>query len=141
MPRAKRPPVEFDVDLLVAGEATASGNVYPPEIIEQLVEKINETPVTIEEVSPVERKAHKVPVCYSWPEHAMAVSTKAVCADGHLVITFALKTNKYGKLLKKTMEENAVVFKPVGIGDTDESGTITKYTLVYVTFRVVNGSD
>ena len=33
MPRAKRPPVEFDVDLLVAGEATASGNVYPPEII------------------------------------------------------------------------------------------------------------
>lgn len=140
MPRAKKPLGSIKVDLLVAGQPTRSGHIYPPEILEKLCADINEKPITIEEVSPLERRAKKIPACYSWPEHAMAVSTGASVDDGVLNVNFDIKNNKYGSLLMKSIDAGNVSYMPVGIGDTDENAVITDYKMTYVAIDVNYGN-
>lgn len=130
----------MDIELLVADQPTAAGNKYPLSVLESIANAINVKPVTIEELSPIERKAKGQPICYSWPEHAMATSTKAVVVDGTLRVSFDVKNNKFGKLLMSTMEsvggQEKLVFMPVGIGDTDSDGVIKPgYAVQYVTFK------
>jgi len=139
MPRASKPKPTFRVNILDAGVMTKGGRVYPPELVAKLAADINEHPVTVEEVSPLERKVKKVPICYSWPEHAMAVSQNAEVEDGKLFVNFAIKGNKYGKLLKTVLDANSpgrVAFKPVVIGDDAPDGTMTSAKISYVTFEV-----
>jgi len=131
MPRSKKPLGTIDVELLIADQPTRNNRVYTKPLIEKLAADINTKPITIEEVSPLERKLKKVPVCYSWPEHAMATSTKAEVVDNRLMVSFDIKNNKYGTLLKKSIEAG-VGFMPVGIGDEDENGVVTDYTVSYV---------
>jgi hypothetical protein len=139
MPRKRKYIGNITVDLLTAGVPTRNGRVYPPELIAKLREDIVARPVTIEEVSPVERRAKKVPVCYSWPEHAMADSTGAEVVGGTLRVDFAIRDNRYGKLLDRLVSEGGVSFKPVGIGDCSPDGTVTEYRITYVTFEVPRG--
>ena len=139
MPRKKKPLAHITVELLTAGERTASGNVYSMEILEKLKAEILGKPVTVEEVSPVERRAKKVPVCFSWPERAMAESTSADIVDNTLVVGFDIKDNRYGKLLKAVLDEHPVKWKPVGVGDTDADGNVTDYKISYVTFGLEDG--
>lgn len=141
MPRTKKPLGHIRVELLVAGQPTTSGLVFPPEVIEKLAADIRETPVTIEEVSPVERRAKGIPVCYSWPEHAMAVSTGAAVEDGILKVDFDVKNNKYGSLLMKSIDAGNVSYMPVGIGDTDKDNVITSYKITYIAINVKYGND
>ena len=138
MPRASKPKQKITVNLLNAGEATRNGRVYPPELVAKLAADIKANPITIEEVSPIERKVKKIPLCYSWPEHAMAVSTDAGVIDSKLMVEFEVKGNKYGKLLKTVLEANpdGVHFKPVVIGDDAPDGTMTSAKISYVTFDV-----
>lgn len=139
MPRSKKPLGNITVELLVAGQPTKEGRVYPPEIIAKLCADINSRPVTIEEVSPLERRAKKIPVCYSWPEHAMAKSTGAHVEDGNLLVDFDVLNNKYGNLLMKSLDAGNVTYMPVGIGDTDKDNNITEYTMTYVAIDVKYG--
>jgi hypothetical protein len=139
VPRKKKPLGHFVAELLTAGERTASGNVYSMEILEKLKAEILGKPVTVEEVSPVERRAKKVPVCFSWPERAMAESTSADIVDNTLVVGFDIKDNRYGKLLKAVIDEHPVKWKPVGVGDTDADGNVTDYKISYVTFGLEDG--
>ena len=140
MPRAKKPLGHIQVELLVAGQPTRSGHVYTPEAIEKLCADIKETPVTIEEVSPLERRARKIPVCNSWPEHAMAVSTDASVDNGVLKVDLDIKNNKDGSLLMKSIEAGEVVYKPVGV-TTDEGDVISNYKMNYVTIDVQYGTN
>lgn len=142
MPRAKKQPLgHIEVELLVAGQPTRNGRVYPPEIIEKLCADINKTPVTIEEVSPLERRAKQIPVCYSWKEHAMAKSTGARVDDLKLIVDFDIINNKYGSLLQKSIEAGTVSYMPVGIGDTDKDNVITDYQMTYVAIDVNYGNN
>ena len=141
MPRAKKPPLgHIMVELLVADQPTRGGRVYPKELIDKLCADINSKPVTIEEVSPLERRAKQIPVCYSWKEHAMAVSTGATVDDGKLSVEFDIKNNKFGSLLQKSIEAGNVGYMPVGIGDTDDKGNVTDYTISYIAIDVTNGN-
>ena len=139
MPRKKKPLAHITVELLTAGVPTVNGTVYSREILEKAVEDMAQKPITIEEVSPVERRAKKVPVCFSWPERAMAESTSAGIVDNTLVVDFDIKDNRYGKLLKAVIDEHPVKWKPVGVGDTDADGNVTDYKISYVTFGLVDG--
>lgn len=141
MPRAKKPLGHIQVELLVAGQPTRNGHIYPPEIVEKLCAEIKHSPVTIEEVSPLERRAKQIPVCYSWPEHAMAVSTDATVDNGALKVDFDVKNNKYGSLLMKSIEAGDVSYMPVGIGDTDKDNVITDYKMTYVAIDVKYGNN
>lgn len=141
MPRSKKPLGTFMVDLMEANVPTRNGRVYTPEVIEKVRQQILEKPVTIEEVSPIERKAKGIPVCYSWPEHAMAKNTEAEVIDNRLMVKFDIFNNKYGKLLKKTYDEHKLKFIPVGTGDTNDRNEVTDYQLQYVTFKVDDGTD
>ena len=139
MPRASKPKPTIRANILDAGVKTKSGRVYPLELVEKMAADINEHPITIEEVSPLERKVKKIPICYSWPEHAMAVSQNAEVEDGKLFADFAIKGNKYGKMLKTVLDANTperVAFKPVVIGDDAPDGTMTAAKISYVTFEV-----
>lgn len=139
MPRKKKPLAHITVELLTAGVPTVNGTVYSREILEKAVADMAQRPITIEEVSPVERRAKKVPVCFSWPERAMAESTSAGIVDNTLVVDFDIKDNRYGKLLKAVIDEHPVKWKPVGVGDTDADGNVTDYKISYVTFGLVDG--
>jgi len=141
MPRSKKPLATFTVDLIEASTPTKEGRIYPPELVEKLLQQILEKPITIEEVSPIERKAKGIPVCYSWPEHAMANSTGAEIVDNHLMVNFDIINNKFGKLLKKTYDEHKMKFIPVGTGDVNDKNEVTDYTMQYVTFKVEDGQD
>lgn len=141
MPRSKKPLDTFTVELMDAAVPTKDGRIYPPELIEKLRQQILEKPITIEEVSPLERKAKGIPVCFSWPEHAMAKSTAAEVTGNHLEVTFDIFNNKYGKLLKKTYDEHKLKFIPVGTGDTNERNEVTDYQMQYVTFKVDDGQN
>lgn len=134
MPRAKKPLGHIQVELLVAGQPTQNGRVYPDGVLEHVCASIKANPVTIEEVSPVERRANKVPVCYSWKERAMAHSTDAVMDDGVLKVDFDVNNNKYGSMLMKCIEAGDVEYMPVGEGDVDKDNVITDYKINYVTF-------
>ena len=141
MPRSKKPLDSFIVDLMEAGVPTKEGRIYPTVVVENILGQLQHSPVTIEEVSPLERKAKGIPVCYSWPEHAMAKSSDAEIVDNHLKIKFDVINNKYGKLLKKTYDEHKLKYIPVGIGDVNEKNEVTEYKIQYVTFKVEDGTN
>lgn len=149
MARPRKSLGEFTVDLLVADEPTAAGHVFSAELLGSIANAINMKPVTLEELSPIERKVKGIPLCYSWPEHAMATSRIAVVDNGRLRVTFTVNGSKYGKLLMSTIDsaggvEN-IVFKPVAIGDVDPNNNILPgYSVQYVTFSLgnqENGND
>ena len=141
MPRSKKPLATFTVDLMEASVPTRNGRIYTQEVIEKIRQQILEKPVTIEEVSPIERKAKGIPVCYSWAEHAMAKATEAEVVDNRLMVKFDIFNNKFGKLLKKTYDEHKLKFIPVGTGDTNDKNEVTDYQMQYVTFKVEDGTD
>lgn len=132
MPRKKSAPKTIRVELFDTTRPTKDGRIYTPELIEKIRKGIEEKPVGIEEVSPVERRAKHIPVCYPWPEHDMAVSTGSEVVDGKLFVDFAVKNNRFGKLLNTTIESGDVEYIPVGIGDADKDNVVSEYTLQYI---------
>ena len=141
MARKKKEPKVIRVELMQADVPTRSGYIYPRELLEKLATSINEgrTPVAIEEVSPLERKAKGIPVCSSWKEHAMALAVDASLDErGYLQVDFALKGNKYGKLLETTLASGKKYeFFPVGTGDTNSKNEVTSYSMQYVSFNEI----
>lgn len=136
MPRTKKPLGKITTVLLVAGQPTYNGLIYPKEILDKLCEDINAKPCTIEEVSPLERRANGIPACNAWPEHAMASSTGASVIDGKLTVDFDVKNNKYGSMLMKSIQAGEVEYIPVGIGDYDKDNVVTKYNISYITMEL-----
>lgn len=132
MSRKKAQPKIVRVELFDSTHPTADGRVYPLELLERIRAAIAEKPVGIEEVSPVERRVKHIPVCYPWPEHDMALSTSSEIVDGKLFADFAVKNNKFGRLLNATIEAGDVEYIPVGIGDVDKDNVVSEYTLQYV---------
>lgn len=151
MARKSEPIGEIDVELLVAGQPTVKpgqnvpGNIYSIALLEKIANDINEKGVDIEEVAPADRHRAKVPLCFPWKERAMAESTKAVVEDGRLKVHFQILGNRYGNILKKTIDNNYVIYKPVGKGvtvpehpgDPRSNNVVTEFELYYVTFEVL----
>lgn len=128
----------FTVALMDSERDTADGRRYSADTLKHISESIrNGRVLTIEEMSPVERNLKKKSIAESWPEHAMAKSRNATYQDGELSIEFAITRNRFGKLLKSTMDTygDRVRFFPVGYG-TVEDGVVKDYVLNYVSFEV-----
>lgn len=150
MLRKNEPIGEIDVELLVAGQPTVNsagkpGNIYSLALLEKIANDINEKGIDIEEVAPADRYHAKIPLCFPWKERAMAESTKAVVEDGRLKVHFSILGNRYGNILKKTIDNNNVIYKLVGKGNTvpekpgnpTSNNVVTDFEIFYVTFEVL----
>lgn len=141
MPRKPPEPKIIEVTVFDVDKPTLSGNVYSSEMLEGLIPVITnpENPLTIEEVSPRERTLKKIQPYESWKEHAMATCVGARIEDGKFICGFAVKNNRFGKLLLSVLEsapKEKIEFFPVGIGDVGEDHVVKDYQLKYVSFEV-----
>lgn len=140
MPRSSKPIGTIRVPVFAIGKKTASGNMYPESLFDRMMADIKAGhKYSLEEVSPIERQLKKIPPFESWTEHSMAESIDADIENGLFYMTFAVKGNRFGKLLMTTIESSTIdgmEFFPVGIGNTDSDGTVTDYKLSYVTFEI-----
>jgi len=141
MPRKQTEPKIIEVTVFDVDKPTLTGNIYTSEMLTALIPEITnpEHPLTIEEVSPQERNLKKIPPYESWTEHAMALCVGARIEDGKFICGFAVKNNRFGKLLLSVLDSSPkekIEFFPVGVGDVGDDHVVTNYKLKYVTFEV-----
>lgn len=143
----KSEPMVIDAEIMILDKPTQSnvdgsgGNIYPQAVAERIILDVmtGKRKYDIEEVSPVERRLKKKAPFEAWPEHAMAESVGARIDEGRFIMSFKVKSNKYGKLLKDAIDTHGlekIDFFPVGIGNPDENHMVNDYQLSYVTFEV-----
>lgn len=145
--KQKSEPIVIDAEIMILDKPTktnpdgSGGNIYPQSVAERIILEVmtGKRTYDVEEVSPVERRLKKKAPFDAWPEHAMAESVGARIENGRFIMSFKLKSNKYGKLLRDAIETHGldkIEFFPVGVGTPDENHMVSDYKLSYVAFEV-----
>ena len=118
MPRKQTEPKIIEVTVFDVDKPTLTGNIYTSEMLTALIPEITnpEHPLTIEEVSPQERNLKKIPPYESWTEHAMALCVGARIEDGKFICGFAVKNNRFGKLLLSVLDSSPMLLVENGDG-------------------------
>lgn len=127
----------FTVPLMVAGMPTVDGNIYPIQVLNNLVERFSLKPaIIIQEMNPVERKLKKIPLSEPWEKKAMGYITKGMVINSTLMIQCECKSSREGKILSgliKNFGVNGIEVFPVGYGICGKDGIISPdYKLSYV---------
>lgn len=143
MPGKQRPSeFMFSADVICAGKPTRSGSVYPVECIRKIADAVNsgKKKLYVEDLSPAERTlgGNPIPVHNETLTMADAVSAE-ITPDGTLRITFRIRLGSRGKMLRQAIDAmgvNYIKWFPVGIGETDANGNVTRYAMSYVAFEL-----
>jgi len=133
----KEVPYVFNVPLMVAGMPTIDGNIYPIQVLNNLVERFTLKPyIIIQEMNPVERKVKQISLSEPWEKKAMGYVTKGVVVNSTLIIQCECKSSREGKILSgliKNFGVNGIEVFPVGYGTVGKDGIISPdYKLSYV---------
>lgn len=127
----------FSVNLLTANEPTADGRIYPPEVLNKVLERFSKAPtIIVQEMNEVERMVKKIPVQLPWMQQAMADVVKGEIVDGDLVIHALCRHSREGSKLEgiiKGIGMENLRFFPVGYGEIDANKVIKPgYQLNYI---------
>lgn len=140
--KPKKEKFHFNAVLMLADTPTQDGRVYPMELCQKIVERLNERPyIIIQELNLVERKLKDVRPDVVWKEKVMASVKSAEMIDNKLVFEAECRLSRDGKKLSGMVQSlglEEIEFVPVGYGIPDENGVIgMNYELIYISVEPI----
>ena len=128
--------------VLFNGRPRESGNIIPQETVESIAREISTgKELALQELDPIGRKVAGKSEVEVWKERIMADAVSCRLEGEVLFVTFAIRTNRYGKRFQAALNTHGVrglYFYPVGYGVADKNGVIPDYHLCYVAFEPRN---
>lgn len=135
--KPKKEKFHFKAILMVADAPTQDGRIYPRELCEKIVSRLNERPyIIIQELNLVERKLKQIRADVVWDKKIMASVKSAQMVGNNLVFEAECRLSRDGKKLSGMVQSLGLAeieFVPVGYGVPDDMGIIgVDYQLIYI---------